>query len=200
MTGTTDLRRLAVLAIIVIAGCGAPVSSGPPASPRVSCEGVPQARCDEALASVERSLPNTTIAAIEVICVAGTCTDQSGAMDTVVTLADGGQLRSSTISWSEGAPAPGGVNPPAEPVPGPVEPAQPVEPAVPVEPECFGVPASMCRTMAETAFGEVSDNAVVQIVVRCTRQPCTIDQGAGDTIVTYEDGSIQSSSWEYAGG
>ena len=113
-------------------------------------------------------------------------------MDAVVTLADGSQLRSTTIAWSEAVqPAPGGAIPLPEPV-GP-----PVEPVVPVEPQCQGVPVSMCRTMAETAFGEVSDEAVVQILVRCTRQPCTNDQGAGDTIVTYADGSTQMSSWEY---
>lgn len=194
MAVTTDLGRLAALAVLAIAGCAAPASSGPPASPRVSCEGVPASRCEEALASVARSLPNTAAVAIDVICVAGTCTDQSGAMDTVVTLADGSELRSTTIAWSEaGAPAPGGV----KPMPLPAEPAVP---AVPVEPQCQGVPASMCRTMAETAFGEVSDVGVVQIVVTCTRLPCTIDGGAGDTVVTYQDGSTRTSSWEYAGG
>lgn len=192
--GTTDVRRLAILAVIAIAGCGVPADSGPPASPTVSCVGIPSARCDDAVASVARSLPNTAAVAIEVICVSGTCTERSGAMDTVVTLADGSQLRSTTTTWSEpGAPAPGGV----EPIPVPEAP--PIIPVVPVEPQCQGVPVSMCRTMAETAFGEVPDEAVVEIVVRCTRQPCTDDQGAGDTIVTYADGSTRTSSWEYAG-
>ena len=114
-------------------------------------------------------------------------------MDTIVILADGSQLRSTTIAWSEaGAPAPGGV----KPLPVPV--AEPAVPVLPVEPECQGVPKSMCLTMAETAFGEVSDDAVVQIVVRCTRMPCTIEQGAGDTLVTYRDGTTLTSSWEYA--
>jgi hypothetical protein len=190
---TTDLRRFAILAVIVIAGCGAPISSGPPASLTVSCTGIPATRCDEALASVERSLPNTPAVKIEVVCVAGTCTDESGAMDTVVTLADGSQLRSTTIAWSEaGAPAPGGV----KPLPVPV--AEPAVPAVPVEPDCQGVPRSMCLTMAETAFGEVSNLAVVGIVVRCTRMPCAIDQGAGETLITYKDGTTLTTSWEYA--
>ena len=191
---TTDVRRLAILAVIAIAGCGAPADSGPPASPTITCVGIPAARCDDAVASVARSLPNTAPVAIEVMCVAGTCTEQSGAMDTVVTLADGSQLRSTTTTWSEpGAPAPDGV----EPLPVPEAP--PIIPVVPVEPECQGVPVSMCRTMAETAFGEVSDEAVVGILVRCMRQPCTEEQGAGDTIVSYTDGTSQTSSWEYAG-
>jgi hypothetical protein len=195
---TSGIRRLAALAVIAIAGCWAPADSGPLASPTISCVDIPASRCEEALASVARSLPNTAPAAIEVICVAGTCTEQSGAMDTVVTLADGSQLRSTTIAWSEAVqPGPPGIKPLPEPVAPPVEPVVPIEPVVPVEPQCQGVPVSMCRTMAETAFGEVSDEGVVQILVRCTRQPCTNDQGAGDTIVTYADGSTQMSSWEY---
>ena len=113
-------------------------------------------------------------------------------MDTVVTLADGSQLRSSTISWaSGGGDGAGGVKPLPVPVP---------PPALPVEPQCQGVPDSMCRTMAETAFGELSDDAVVQIVVRCGKRPCTIEQGEGDTVVTYADGTTRTSSWGYAGG
>jgi hypothetical protein len=197
VAGTTELRRLVVLAVMAIAGCGTPPTSGPPASPTIACTGIPESRCEEALASVARSLPNTSPARIEVTCVAGTCTEHSGAMDTVVTLADGSQLRSTTIAWSEaGAPAPGGV----KPLPEPALPVEPAVPAVPVEPQCQGVPVSMCRTMAETAFGELSNQEVAQIVVRCTRQPCTVDQGAGDTLVTYADGTTQTTSWEYAGG
>ena len=58
----------------------------------------------------------------------------------------------------------------------------------------------MCRTMAETAFGELSDQAVARILVRCTEPPCTDAHGIGDTLVTYADGTTRTSSWEYAGG
>jgi hypothetical protein len=191
-TVRTDIRGFAILAILAIAGCGAPPASGPPASPRISCPGIPTERCDEAVASVELSLPNTTPVAIDVTCVSGTCTPETGAMDIVVTLADGSQLRSSTISWSQAAtPAPADRKPLPVPVPPPV---------VPVEPQCHGVPVSTCRTMAETAFGEVSDQAVVSILVRCSEPPCTDDHGVGETLVTYADGSSRTSSWEYAGG
>jgi hypothetical protein len=116
-------------------------------------------------------------------------------MDTVVTLADGSQLRSTTLSWSEpGAGSGGGITGPAQPVPVPV----PV-PALPVEPTCQGVPVSMCRTLAETAFGELTDEAVVAILVRCTEPPCNDKHGTGDTLVTYADGTTRSSGWEYAG-
>ena len=58
----------------------------------------------------------------------------------------------------------------------------------------------MCRTMAETAFGEVSDEEVIGIVVRCGQQACTDEHGAGETEVTYADGQVRISSWEYQGG
>ena len=115
-------------------------------------------------------------------------------MDTVVTLADGSELRSTTISWSQpAAPDPGG-----KPAPEPAQPAQP--PAVPVEPQCQGVPVAWCRTMAETAFGEVSAEGVVSIVVRCDEPPCTDDHGIGETLITYEGGTVRTTYWEYAGG
>jgi len=193
-----DRRRLAalvILAIATLAACTAPTpSGGAVASPKVSCVGIPAAKCDEAVASVARSLPNTQPVAIDVSCVSGTCTLQSGAMDTVVTLADGSTLRSSTLSWADpGAGSDGGVAATEPPRPAPPE------PAVPVQPACQGVPASMCATMAETAFGELPTESVVAIVVRCTKQPCTDKAGAGDTTVSYADGSIRTSSWEYAG-
>lgn len=188
-----DLRRLTVLAIALIAGCGAPAASGPPASPRIVCTGLPADKCDEAVASVARSLPSTAVVTIEVSCVAGTCTTESGAMDTVVTLADGSQLRSTTNAWANGGGQGAGGDDTA-PVPAPAAP-----PVVPVEPVCQGVPVSMCKTMAETAFGELTDQDVVRIVVRCKEPPCTAAHGVGDTVVTYGDGTTQSSSWEYAG-
>ena len=70
---------------------------------------------------------------------------------------------------------------------------------VPVEPVCQGVPISMCETMAETAFGELSDQSVVQILVRCGQPPCTSEHGVGDTVVTYADRTVRTSAWEYAG-
>lgn len=195
--GTTDLPRLVSLAIVAIAivvACGSPIAA-PGASPRITCVGVPAAKCDEAVAEVARSLPHTAPAAIDVSCVSGTCTPENGTMDTVVTLADGSQLRSNPLSWSEPGVGTGGGVPATEPP----RPAPPPEPAVPVQPACQGVPASMCATMAETAFGELPTEAVVAIVVRCTTLPCTDKAGTGDTTVTYADGSTRVSNWEYAG-
>lgn len=199
--GTADRSRLVVSAILLIAGCGAPVASGGPLpSPQITCTGVPQARCDEGVASALRSLPNTAIVSIEVVCVAEGCTDESGAMDTIVRTADGGTLRSPTNAWS--APADGQPPPDAAPGRGPVATARPVpdptEAAVPWRPLCQGVPAQQCELMAETSFGELSTEGVEQVLVRCgAMAPCTADRGVGETVVTYHDGSIESSAWEY---
>ncbi len=180
---------LAVLAVLVIAGCSAPAGSGPPASPRISCNGVPQAKCDEAVASVARSLPNTHPAAIEVMCVSGTCTPESGAMDTILTLADGSTLRSSTIPWGTGGVEPGGKPTPAPPIP---------VPELPVAPECLGVPLGKCQEMAQTALVTEGGKVIVGIVVRCTVDACTDQGGEGETVITLADGSTSKVGWAYA--
>jgi len=187
---TTELRRLAAIAIVAIAGCGAPAASGPPASPRISCDGVPTQKCDEAVASVARSLPNTVPVSIDVSCVSGTCTSEAGAMDTIVTLADGSQLRSSTLSWGNGGQGIGDAPiPPAPPAPAP-------ELAVP--PQCIGVPAASCQSIAQSAVN-MGEQVVVRIVVTCGSSPCTDKQGEGQMVVTFADGTTQSSEWGYAG-
>ena len=164
------------------------------------CTGVPQTKCDEAVASALRSLPNTAIVTIEVVCVTEGCTDESGAMDTVVRTADGSTLRSQTNAWS--APASGEPPPGAEPGDGSLatEPPAPALPdaAVPRKPQCMGVPAQTCELMAETSFGELSTEGVEHVIVRCgALAPCTAQRGVGETVVTYQDGSTKSSAWEY---
>jgi hypothetical protein len=212
--GRTDKGRSAALAaVILIAGCGSPAGSGSLASPTITCTGVPQVKCDEGVAGALRSLPNTSILSIEVVCVADRCTEESGAMDTVVRTADDGTLRSATSSWSAPAAGDGGPGedgapgeqaaPDGEGVPGAVPPATPVpvpsEPDIPVQPQCQGVPRDECEVMAETAFGELSTEGVSRILVRCgAPAPCTPEHGIGQTVVTYEDGTTGTSEWEYA--
>lgn len=186
--------------LVLVGGCAAPAASGPPGPPEVVCSGVPQPKCDEAVASAHRSLPSTPLRRIEVVCVSGTCTPESGAMDTVVTTADGSTLRSSTISWAE--PAQGGADtPPPVPAPGIGDPPAPdTGPGIlPVAPQCQGIPLEPCRLMAETAFGEWPTEGVTTIVVQCGPDPCTPTGGAGETTIIYEDGTTRASTWEYAG-
>jgi hypothetical protein len=184
------VRCLAVIAVLAIAGCGAPTGGGgPPASPTVSCNGVPADRCQEAVAAVARSLPNTAALKIDVTCVSGTCTPESGAMDTVVTLADGGTLRSSTIPWGSGFGAPGGKPEPAPPI---------AVPDLPVAPDCQGVPLAMCQQMAQSSISTAGGQAIIGIVVRCTAAACTDKQGEGDTVITLADGTTSTSGWAYA--
>lgn len=186
----TELLHLALGAVVAIAGCGSPATSaGPAASATVSCIGIPAAKCDEAVASVARSLPNSQPTSIDVSCVSGTCTVESGAMDTVVTLADGSQLRSSTLSWGDGGQGFGG---------GPIPPAPAPAPALPVAPQCIGVPAASCQSIAQSSVS-VGGQTVVKIVVSCGDSPCTDEQGEGEMVITFADGTTQTSGWGYAG-
>ena len=88
----------------------------------------------------------------------------------------------------------------AKPVPVGDEPPPDNPPGVPLPPICQGVPVEMCEVMAETAFGELSTDGVAGILVRCGADPCTVDKGGGETIVTYEDGSSKSTTWNYSNG
>ena len=199
ITGPALIRIvwLTVLGALTLTACGvpAPSASPQPQPPEVTCDGVPDVRCDEAVASVARSLPNSPIVSIDVSCVANPCSPESGAMDTVVTLADGSQLRGFTVTWSEPDAGQGDGGPGA---PAPERVADPTR-GLPVEPTCQGLPISECRTMAETAFGELSDRSVTAILVHCTERPCTARTGAGVTIVSYADGSEDAALWEYSG-
>jgi hypothetical protein len=194
---TVIARSIAAVLLVawLIAGCGAagPAPSGPAPSPRITCVGVPPEKCAEAVASVARSLPNETPVAIDVTCVAGECTSASGAMDTAVTLAGGGQLHANPLTWGGDGPGSGISKPPqaAPPIGGPL----------PVEPECQGIPTAMCRQMASNGLSsDASHGAVVKIVVRCTKVPCTDTSGEGDTVMTFADGTTQNSGWGYQGG
>ena len=187
--------RITVLGVVAVCACGGPAPSAPSPPPVVACIEIPDDRCDEAVASVFRSLPNSPVVAIDVTCVTKPCTPESGAIDTVVTLADGSRLRAFTVTWSEPSQD-DGSGAPKTPAPGRI--ADPT-PSLPVEPTCQGLPIAECRTMAETAFGELSNQFVTAILVHCTIRPCTARAGTGVTIVTYADGREDAALWEYAG-
>lgn len=175
-----------VVALGLFAGCGAAAPSGPAPSPRVTCVGIPTEKCDEAVASVMRSLLDASPEAIDVSCVSSGCTASAGSMDTVVTLSGGRRLHANPLTWGNGG---GPLLPPG--VPG--------VPPLPVVPICLGVPNEMCLQMAGSEFPEAAlHGGVVKIVVSCTRQPCTNQKGEGSTVVTFGDGTEDSSSgWGY---
>ena len=193
----TRIARLGV-AVVAVAGLVAACASSPPidpaASPRISCLDVPAARCDEAVASVARSLPNEHPVLIEIICASPPCTSASGAMMTVVTLADGRRLTANGLPWSDPTASGGG----GVPVPVPVGPNGV---PLPVEPTCQGVPSASCRDMAASLLDTgAGHGGVISIVVRCTKNPCTVKAGEGDTLITYADGTNLTGGWAYGSG
>jgi hypothetical protein len=172
-----------LLAVALLNGCGGSAPSGPAPSPRISCVGIPSEKCDEAVASVARSLPNETPEAIDVTCVSGGCTSSSGAMDTVVTLPGGRQLHSTPLTWGDagGPPTPGGL------------------PVLPVQPVCVGVSDVVCRQNIMSDFADAgAHGGVVRIVVSCSKNPCTEASGEGTTAITFADGTTETTGWAYA--
>lgn len=187
---TVIARSIAPLFIVLwlTAACGGPGASGPAPSPRITCVGIPPEKCAEAVASVERALPNEHPVAIDVTCVSGACTSDGGAMDTVVTLAGGRQLHASPLSWGN-PKAPGGIG---------VPPDQPGVPPLPVAPVCLAMPPAMCQQMAGSDLSDAANHGgVVKIVVSCTKVPCTDTTGEGDTTYTFGDGTTRSVGWGY---
>lgn len=186
MSARGALAGVAPLLIVLglIAGCGAAAGpSGAAPSPRITCVGIPTEKCDEAVASVKRSLPDAALEAIDVTCISAGCTASSGSMDTVVTLPGGRRLHANPLTWGNGG--------------GPALP--PGAPALPVTPICLGVPDDKCREVAGSEFPAApSHGGVVKIVVSCTRKPCTAQKGEGTTVVTFGDGTEDSSAgWGY---
>ena len=195
MTGIARFGAAIVAVAWLALACASSPPVDPAASPRISCVDVPQANCDEAVASVARSLPNEHPALIEIICASPPCTAASGATMTIVTLADGRRLTSNALPWSDPTASGGGGGIPV-PVPG-----GPGVAPLPVEPTCQGVPPVSCRDMAASFLDPGGGHGgVISIVVRCTKNPCTVKTGEGDTLITYGDGTNLTGGWAYSSG
>ena len=98
----TGIARFGV-AVVAVAWLALACARSPPvdpaASPRISCVDVPQANCDEAVASVARSLPNEHPALISIVvrCTKNPCSVKTGEGDTLITCGDGTNL---TGGWA----------------------------------------------------------------------------------------------------
>ncbi len=180
---------LTVIAVWVVAGCtvdpGPTPIANPPADPLLACEGVPQDVCQGAVRDARLNAPRGTVPVrIQVACTAASCTPQQGQTKVDVQYSDG-SISSYGTGWAGGAPggAPGDVLIGSE---------------LSVQPICQGLPPKPCQEMALGVGTDPGDPAaVLSIIVRCTKPPCTAVSGDGDTIVTLDDGSTRQGSWSY---
>lgn len=177
--------RWAVLATaILVGGCGGPEpSASPTEAPNVACVGVPQAPCDDAVASLE-GLFSAPIVQIAVACTVAACTATEGQVGIDVLLANG-RRESSGYGYGSAQPRPVQVDPPV----------------LPVVPVCLGLPFAKCTDMAltmlqEPGFPGDARPAIARITVRCTAV-CNPARGEGETRIDYVDGTNATSTWGY---
>jgi hypothetical protein len=177
------IRWAVLAAAILVGGCGGPEGSGSSnPEPEVTCVGVPQGPCEDAAASLVRSLEGPA-AQVTVTCSIAACTNTDGRLQLEVLLVDG---RRDSRAMGYGS---------NQQVPEPVEP-----PVLTVVPICLGVPFATCRDMAESAVGSgvpgVARRPIARITVRC-KGVCTPTKGEGETRIDFADGTNETSSWGY---
>lgn len=176
---------IVAILVLVVGACDSS-GGGATATPaaRVACNGVPQAPCDQAVASLEGSF-GAPIVQITVACTVAACTPTDGQVQIDMLLADG---RRESSGYGYGS---------AKPQPVPI-----VPPVLPVAPVCLGLPFATCKDMAEsaiqdpTAGGAIARPRIARITVRCIGV-CTPTKGEGETRIDYVDGTNVTSSWGY---
>lgn len=185
------ILAVAVVAFVVLACGSSTESTAIPDQPLVECVGVPPETCRQSLADAQQdATPGTIVVQIRVVCTKLPCTLQNGEAKVDVRYSNG-RTNSYGTGWAAAAPMPAG-------------PAQPA-PSLPVKPTCLGLPVGgetdNCLDFATNAMEHAPDDReVVLIVVRCKPGPCTAANGAGETILTFADGTTQVSEWNYQSG
>lgn len=175
---------VAVALALLVAACALPAPTpilNPPAQPIVDCVAVAPDVCQQAVRDAGRNAPaGSVVVRMQVRCTVQVCTAARGQSEVDVQYSDG-TTGTYGSAWEQAVP--GGQAPPA---------------VLPVQPTCIGVPPQRCRETALSAV-PVPDGrlAVLSIVVRCTRPPCTDAAGQGDMVVTYADRTTTESSWGY---
>lgn len=181
-------RRVALAAVLALAGCGGvaetprPVDVGPP----IECTRIPAQTCQEIVANARREAdPGTVPVRIRAMCTRAVCTPQGGDVSVEI-LYSNGRTDQYGMGWAGAV----GVDP---------GPPQPVEP-LPVQPICQGIAPDPCRERAIEAWSEhVGRRDVRGITVRCAAV-CTPEHGTGTTFVTFADGTTTTADWGYASG
>ena len=186
------IRRVALAAVLALAGCGGVAATPVPVEvlPSIECTRIPAQTCREIVDSARREAdPGTVPVRIRAVCTRAMCTPQGGDASIEV-LYSNGRSDNHSIGWAGAVGVDPGPPPPVEPLPVPL----------PVEPICLGIAAEPCRERArEASESNLGRGDIRGIVVRCTGV-CTPEQGTGTTLVTFADGTTTTSDWGYASG
>ena len=179
-------RALVATAPLLTTGCGDPApttaSNEPLTEPIVTCIGVPQATCAEAVGQIRANGSDVPATMIRIQCNASSCTAPTGSASVDILYASG-ERTSSIYGW--------GTN------------GEPVEidpPMLPVPPTCIGLDQARCRSMAEGALGGRAFPPPIRSITVTCDGVCGPLNGAGTTVITYADRTTDDGSWSYSGG
>jgi hypothetical protein len=168
--------RVALLAAasVVLSGCG--IFLGGTVTGGLSsssCTEMTGSACGEQVERIAARHPGAT--QVDLTCTVPVCDRKGGSGTAVVTMGNGARLND-TFSYV-GDPAP-----------------------LPL-PTCTGLPADVCRSLAESQAADAPTmKRIAAIEVRCTAAACTTDKGEADVKVTLADGSTMGGGTSWEGG
>jgi hypothetical protein len=169
------LPALLLATASVLAGCGLLGGPVPGAGFQGggSCDQMPGGVCQEQIEKAAARHPDAT--QIDVSCTVPACNRAGGAGTVVVTLRNGSRVTEPFAYTVDAAPLPA--------------------------PACTGLPADLCRRLADsTVDGLPPSKAIRSITIVCTAAPCTRERGDTQVDVVFADGSKLSSGSGWEGG
>jgi hypothetical protein len=183
--------RLASIVMVTMLVLGCDASFGPALPNGLACANVPPEVCLAKAQSLGFGF-DPAVVAVEMTCTSTTCDAANGEVAVRIRHPDG-TVDSQSMGWSSGggqAPGLGPVPAPSFDAPGGVVPG--------LVPTCIGVPRSACLDrMRETTSSVPSGRTAVAVVIKCTAV-CDAQQGDGDTMLTLDDGNVQTFGWSYS--
>ena len=147
--------------------------AGPATASRSSCAGIASGACTEEVARLAAQVRGQ-VTSIDLTCRVATCDRKAGSGDGVITYADG---RTEQRAWSYvGDPAP-----------------------IPV-PTCIGLAQDVCQLQADAVVDDAAPSRrIIGVSITC-HGTCTKDSGEVATVVTFGDGTQDTSGRGWSSG